>query len=101
MSNDEEFETSSNLLTAKHVDDINVAGTEDTIGKHVKSVEDTFGKCNLNKHTCTNCAAMYSKDEDGNVNLDQDGYIKQLRPIQHPDLTGADADAEASKMVAD
>eukprot|EP00959_Pyramimonas_sp_CCMP1952_P069168 1443762-Pyramimonas_sp.AAC.1 len=26
----EEFETSSNLLTAKHVDDINMAGTEDT-----------------------------------------------------------------------
>eukprot|EP00959_Pyramimonas_sp_CCMP1952_P223687 4677318-Pyramimonas_sp.AAC.1 len=29
-SYDEEFETSNNLLTAKHVPDINVAGTEDT-----------------------------------------------------------------------
>eukprot|EP00959_Pyramimonas_sp_CCMP1952_P236514 4942686-Pyramimonas_sp.AAC.1 len=28
-------------------------------------------------------------------------YIKQLRPIQHPELTGADAGAQASKMVAD
>eukprot|EP00959_Pyramimonas_sp_CCMP1952_P168513 3521147-Pyramimonas_sp.AAC.1 len=44
---------------------------------------------------------IYTKDEDGNVTLDRDEYIKQLRPIQHPDQTGADADAQATKMVAD
>eukprot|EP00959_Pyramimonas_sp_CCMP1952_P387079 8112112-Pyramimonas_sp.AAC.1 len=38
---------------------------------------------------------------DGNVTLGQDEYIKQLRPIQHPELTGAGAGAEACKMVAD
>eukprot|EP00959_Pyramimonas_sp_CCMP1952_P194479 4066520-Pyramimonas_sp.AAC.2 len=99
-SYDEEFETSNNQLTAKHVD-INMAGTEDTIDKYVKYVEDTCGKCELNKQTCTDCAVIYTKDGGGIVTLDQDGYIKQLRPIQHPDLTGADADAQASKMVAD
>eukprot|EP00959_Pyramimonas_sp_CCMP1952_P314785 6589438-Pyramimonas_sp.AAC.1 len=78
-SYDEEIETSTNLITAKHVDDINMAGTGDTIGKHVMSnVEDIFGKCKLNKLTCTNCAVRYTKDEDGNVTLDQDEYIKQL-----------------------
>eukprot|EP00959_Pyramimonas_sp_CCMP1952_P044346 926893-Pyramimonas_sp.AAC.1 len=35
---------SSNLLTAKHVADINVACTGDTIYKYVKCVEDTFGR---------------------------------------------------------
>eukprot|EP00959_Pyramimonas_sp_CCMP1952_P222810 4658018-Pyramimonas_sp.AAC.1 len=40
-------------------------------------------------------------DEDGNVTLDQDEYMKQLHPIQHAELTGADADAQATKMVAD
>eukprot|EP00959_Pyramimonas_sp_CCMP1952_P331528 6942480-Pyramimonas_sp.AAC.1 len=77
-----------------------MAITEDTIAKSVKCVEDAFGECNLSKHTCTNCAVRYTKDEDGNVTLDQDEYIKQLRPIQHPELTGADADAQATKMVA-
>eukprot|EP00959_Pyramimonas_sp_CCMP1952_P136240 2850734-Pyramimonas_sp.AAC.1 len=77
-----------------------MAGTEDTIDKYVKCVEDTFGKCRLNKHTYTNCAVIYTKDEVGNVTLDQDEYIKQLRPIP-PELTGADVDAQASKMVAD
>eukprot|EP00959_Pyramimonas_sp_CCMP1952_P232817 4865798-Pyramimonas_sp.AAC.1 len=39
-------------------------------------------------------------NEDGKVTLDQDEHIKQLRPIQHPELAGADADAQASKMVS-
>eukprot|EP00959_Pyramimonas_sp_CCMP1952_P406315 8515662-Pyramimonas_sp.AAC.1 len=92
---------SSGLLTAKHVDDINMAGAEDTIDKCVKCVEYTFGKCKLNQHTCTNCAVRYTKGEGGSVTLDQDEYTKQLRPIQDPEHTGADADAQASKMVAD
>eukprot|EP00959_Pyramimonas_sp_CCMP1952_P251530 5255850-Pyramimonas_sp.AAC.1 len=68
-----------------------MAGTEDTADKCVKCVEDTFGKCKLKKHTRTNCAVIYTKDEDCNVTLDQYEYIKQLRPIQDPELTGADA----------
>eukprot|EP00959_Pyramimonas_sp_CCMP1952_P093895 1964338-Pyramimonas_sp.AAC.1 len=96
-SDDEEFEASNNLLTAKHVDDINLAGTEDTIDKYVQRVEDIFGRCRLNKHSCTNCAVMCTKDEDGNVTLDHNSYIKQLRPIQHPEVTGADAGAQATE----
>eukprot|EP00959_Pyramimonas_sp_CCMP1952_P439735 9206085-Pyramimonas_sp.AAC.1 len=60
-----------------------------------------FGKCKLKKHTCTNCAAMHTKDEDGDATLDSAECIRQPRPIQHPELTDADADAQASKMVAD
>eukprot|EP00959_Pyramimonas_sp_CCMP1952_P169637 3543663-Pyramimonas_sp.AAC.1 len=65
------------------------------------SVEDTFGQCRLNKHTCTNCAVVYTEDEGGNATLSRDEYIKQSCPIQHPELTGADADAQATKVVAD
>eukprot|EP00959_Pyramimonas_sp_CCMP1952_P067181 1402269-Pyramimonas_sp.AAC.1 len=100
-SYDEEYKTSSNLLTAKHLGDINMAGTEDTIDKHDKCVEDTFGKCKLSKLTYTNCVVRHTKGEDGNVTLDQDECIKQLRPIQHPELPCADAGAKASRMVAD
>eukprot|EP00959_Pyramimonas_sp_CCMP1952_P057442 1199217-Pyramimonas_sp.AAC.1 len=77
-----------------------MAGTEGTIDKYVKCVEDTFGNCKLNEHSCTKCAVVYTKDEGGNVFFDQDEYIKQLRPMQHPELTGAEAGAQASKMVA-
>eukprot|EP00959_Pyramimonas_sp_CCMP1952_P190033 3975623-Pyramimonas_sp.AAC.3 len=76
-------------------------GTEDTIDSNVKCVEDTIGTCKLNKHVYTTCDEMCTMDGDGNVTADQDEYIKRLRPIQHPELTGADAVAEASKMAAD
>eukprot|EP00959_Pyramimonas_sp_CCMP1952_P451623 9455950-Pyramimonas_sp.AAC.1 len=76
-----------------------MACTRDTIDKYVK-LQDTFGKSILDMHTCTNCAVICTKDEGGNATLGQDVYIRQLRPIQHPELPCADADTQASKMVA-
>eukprot|EP00959_Pyramimonas_sp_CCMP1952_P007369 154083-Pyramimonas_sp.AAC.1 len=61
-----------------------MAGTEDATGRCVKCVED-----------------FSAHDGDETVPLDQDEYIEQLRPIRHPELTGADADAKASHMVTD
>ena len=58
-----------------------MTGMEEHIDTYIKCVEDTFGKCKLNKHTYPNCAVRYTKDSNGNVALDQDDYIKQLRPI--------------------
>eukprot|EP00959_Pyramimonas_sp_CCMP1952_P054864 1146571-Pyramimonas_sp.AAC.1 len=55
--------------------------------------EDTIGRMSN--------ALRIPLDEDGNVTLDQYEYFKQLRPIQHPEWTSADADAQATKMVAD
>eukprot|EP00959_Pyramimonas_sp_CCMP1952_P255613 5339238-Pyramimonas_sp.AAC.1 len=60
-----------------------------------------FGACKFNKRTCTNCAVIDATDGDGHVTCDQDEYIKQLRPIHHHELSGADAEAAASNMVAD
>ena len=37
-----------NLRTAKHVDDINLTGTEKEIDAYVKIVEATFGEVKLN-----------------------------------------------------
>ena len=100
-SYDPEFEMTKDLLTAKHVDDIHMAGTDSSINDYVKKVESVFGACKLNKQSYTNCAIRYTKTQDGDVIMDQDDYIKQLRPISHPDLTGADPDHKASNIVSD
>eukprot|EP00959_Pyramimonas_sp_CCMP1952_P095842 2004163-Pyramimonas_sp.AAC.1 len=78
-----------------------MAGTEDTIDKCVKHVVDISGKCRLHKHAHASCAVRYAKDSDDNVSNGQGECVKQLRPIQHHELTGADAEAKASKMIAD
>ena len=99
-SYDPEFEVAQGLLTAKHVDDINMAGTEEKIDRYQTAVERTFGPCKIHKHSYVNCAIRYFKDPvHGNVTLDQDEYIKKLRPIVSPELTGAPAEAEATTSV--
>jgi len=98
---DQEFELKSGLLTEKHVDDINMTGTEEEVERYTHQIEKIFGKCKLNKHQFTNCGVQYTKMENGDVVLDQDAYIKTLRPIVHPELTGKDPDALATKTIAD
>eukprot|EP00959_Pyramimonas_sp_CCMP1952_P423671 8874631-Pyramimonas_sp.AAC.1 len=71
-SYDLEFEFSQDLLTAKHADDINMTGLEKNIDDYVQRVEKKFGTCKLNKHTYTNCAARYTKNDQGDVIMDQD-----------------------------
>ena len=99
-SYDSEFELGNELLTAKHVDDINMSGNKDQISRYVSCVEKTFGKCKLNTGTFTNCGVRYSKTSKG-VEMDQDEYVKTLRPIVHPELTGAPAEKPATKIIAD
>ena len=69
-SYDAEFETKPGLLTAKHVDDVNITGKEATIDEYVKSVERTFGKCKVHKHSFTNCGIRYQKLKNGDVICD-------------------------------
>eukprot|EP00959_Pyramimonas_sp_CCMP1952_P222349 4648432-Pyramimonas_sp.AAC.1 len=78
-----------------------MAGAVDAIDKCVKCVEDTLATCKLIKHASANCAVIYAKGSDGNITLDQYRHAKQLRPSQHRELTGADAEAEALKVVTD
>eukprot|EP00959_Pyramimonas_sp_CCMP1952_P166684 3483713-Pyramimonas_sp.AAC.1 len=64
-----------------------MAGTEDAVDLFAKCVEYTFCSCKLNEHAYTSCAARCAKGGDG---------LRRGR-----ELTGADAGAKASRMVAD
>ena len=57
-SYDPEFEVKKDLLTAKHVDDINMCGTPKEIDRYVAEVEKVFGKCKLNQSPFTNCLSL-------------------------------------------
>ena len=96
---DQEFEVKKDLRTAKHVDDVNMTGTEQEIDSYVKIVEKVFGQCKVNKHTFTNCGVRYTKTDNKDVVMDQDEYIKTLRPIVSSELTGAPPDRDATRAV--
>ena len=98
---DPEFEIKRDLLTAKHVDDVNMGGTESNIDYYQKAVEKVFGPCKISKRQYTNCAVRTTLTDDHDVISDQDEYIKTLRPIVHSELTGAAAERDATKAVTD
>ena len=98
---DLEFEIKEDLLTAKHVNDINMSGRESLIDHYVSKVEKVFGKRKLNKRQVTNCGVQYTQKDNGDIALDQDVYVGTVRPIMISELTGAPAEHEATKNVAD
>ena len=98
---DEEMEATKDLLTAKHEDDINMAGIEKNIDNYKKEVDRVFGSTKIHKHEYTNCGVRSVMDKDHNVTMDHDEYIKTLRPISSPELTGAIAEKDATTTVTD
>ena len=77
------------------MDDVNLAGTEKRIDSYTGIVEDTFGKCKIHKHDYTCIGVHHAKLENGDVISDQDEYIKTMRPIVSPELTGQPPEAPA------
>jgi len=100
-SYDPEFEITTSLRTAKHVDDINMTGDEGHVDHYITDVEKVFGKCKVTKHQFTNCGVRYTKRKHGDVAMDQDEYIKTLRPIVSHELTGKPPAETATKLVCD
>jgi hypothetical protein len=100
-SYDQEFEVMENLQTAKHVDDVNMTGTEVKIDHYRAEVEKVFGPCKLEKHSFTNCGVRSTMQDNHDVQLDQDEYIDTLRPIVSSELTGAAPEKDATKYVSD
>ena len=99
-SYDPEFEIMPDLETAKHVDDVNMTGKEARIDTYVAEVSKVFGECKVNKPEFTSLGVRLRKLHNGDVTMDQDEYIKTLRPIVSTELTGALAEALATKDVA-
>ena len=101
LSYDPECEIKKDLVSAKHVDDVNLTGKNKEIDHYTYEVEKVFDKCKLNKNEYTNCGVRNIKHPNGDVTLDQDEYIKTLRPIVSSELTGNAAEAAATKYIAD
>eukprot|EP00959_Pyramimonas_sp_CCMP1952_P341900 7162106-Pyramimonas_sp.AAC.1 len=45
-------------------------------------------------------AVRYTNADRGEVTLEQDEHVERLRPVQHPELTGAEAEKKTIDIVA-
>ena len=82
------------------MDDIKVGCTNEVRAEFIVAWERVFGKGELDitHDNFTNCGTRHTKTSEG-YELDQTEYLKALKPIQHPELTGKKAEESASPVV--
>ena len=79
----------------KHVDDLKLTGRRDAILQVIQELQKVFGDLKVDWNEFTNCGVRHVQDPNTKeVTLDQHDYIKNMRPICHPQLkSNPDEDA--------
>jgi hypothetical protein len=82
------------------VDDLKITGERETILKVLKFIQDVFGELKIEWFTFTNCGLRHIQDpKTFGITLDQEEYIKNIKPIIHEDLKGRSSDSECSQEL--
>ena len=87
-------------LMAKHVDDLKLTGKKKVIEWVLLQIQEVFGELKIEWFTFTNCGLRHIQDPISfSITLDQEEYIKNMKPIIHPDLKGLPSDTECSAEI--
>ena len=83
------------IIMTKHVDDLKLTGRRDAILQVIQELQKVFGDLKVDWNEFTNCGVRHVQDPTTKeVTLDQHDYIKNMRPICHPQLKSSpDEDA--------
>ena len=68
------------------MDDIKVAGERAQVDKLIAHLEATFGKLKATRGNFVNCGVRHVRHGDGSIELNQQEYAMQLKPIVSPEL---------------
>ena len=84
-------------IMAKHVDDLKLTGEQRIIIWVLQQIEKVFGELKIIWHEFTNCGIRHIQSRETlEISLDQEEYVKKLKPIQHAELSGPSSDRECS-----
>ena len=89
------FENGALTCLAKHVDDLKLTGKKKVIEWVLLQIQEVFGELKIEWFTFTNCGLRHIQDPISfSITLDQEEYIKNMKPIIPPDLKGLSSDAD-------
>ena len=72
---------------SKHVDDFKLVGPRKVIEWILRQIQSEFGELKISLNNFTNCGLRHMQDpRTFEITLDQDEYVRQIKPIIHPDL---------------
>ena len=85
------------MLMTKHVDDLKIGGLPPRPEQVLQKIEKVFGPMARNHDEFTNCGVHQKRHKNGDIEWDQDDYIKDLIPIVHHELVGKKAEDKPSE----
>ena len=88
------------MLMTKHVDDLKIGGLPPRPENVLQKIEKDFGPMERHRNEFTNCGVHQKRHPNGDIEWDQDDYIKDLIPIEHHELTGKNAEDKPSEHLA-
>ena len=88
------------LIIGKHVDDIKVAGQPQVVSEFISHLEKTFGKLKVSRGDFDNCGVRHVQHADGSIELNQQKYAMQLKPINSLELQSGFPESSASEQLA-
>ena len=87
-------------IMAKHVDDLKITREKDIVLGIIEQLQAVFGKLKVEWHTFINCGVRHIRDPiTKTITLDQDDYIKALKPIVHQTHSSDSSEAECDTVL--
>ena len=85
------------LILSTHVDDLKLAGEDAEVKEVLRLLEAEFDALKIEKGTFEHCGVKHKQNEDFSIDVSQQHYAEQLRPmnVQHLKISAKDA-----KLVA-
>ena len=84
-------------LMAKHVDDLKLTGKKKVIEWVLQQIQEVFGELKIEWYTFTNGGLRHIQDPTTFlITLDQEEFIKNMKPITHQDIQGLSSDTECT-----
>ena len=75
-------------VMAKHVDDLKITGSRESIMFILKAIEKVYGELKIVENNFTNCGIRHIQDATTKeITLDQNEYVKGIHVISHPDMS--------------
>ena len=84
-------------IMTKHVDDLKLIGQKEVIDGVLYTIQEVFGDLKIVWHEFTNCRVRRIQSRATfQITLDQEEYIRNMKPIVHADLRGKSKESECS-----
>ena len=85
-------------VVSTHVDDLKMAGEEQVIAYIIQRLEERFGSMKVQEGKFEHCGIVNEQDEFGDIDLHQNPYVDQIKPLEAKHLERHSDETDLQKL---